>query len=151
MMLLMLISRMRHQQQKKRHRVAFTPEEDNWLRHLVQIHGEDNWAAVSSQMIDRSPRQCRERYRSYLQPSLKNGPWTNEEDNLLIHLVSIFHNRWVFIASHFEGRSDSNVKNRWYTHLQPMAQNKQEDSLESEDFDEPDEFDGAPMFPVLDA
>ena len=139
---------MHHQQQKKRHRVAFTPEEDNWLRHLVQIYGDNNWAVVASQMIDRSPRQCRERYRSYLQPSLTNGPWTKEEDALLINLVKVFHNRWVFIASHFEGRSDSNVKNRWYTHLQP----KQDDNApESDDFDEPEEFDSTAVFPALDA
>lgn len=125
---------------KKRRRVAFTHEEDLLLRQLVKIHGDDNWLAVARGMIGRSPRQCRERYRSYLKPGVKNGPWTSEEDTLLLQLVQIFHNKWVVIASHFEGRSDSNVKNRWYTHFQATIPESHpaRPSLENNPGDEPD-------------
>ena len=109
---------MQNKAPKKRHRCAFTQEEDALLRRLVQMYGTDNWALVSRGMIGRTARQCRERYRSYLMPTLKNGPWTAEEDILLLRLVQMYHNKWVLIASHFDGRSDSNVKNRWYTHFQ---------------------------------
>ena len=125
---------------KKRRRVAFTLEEDKLLQQLVRIHGEDNWLAVARGMIGRTPRQCRERYRSYLMPELKNGPWSTEEDNLLLHLVKIYRNKWVHIASHFDGRSDSNVKNRWYTHFQATMpdQHPAPPPLENNSGDEPE-------------
>ena len=63
-----------------------------------------------------------------------------EEDNLLLHLVKIYRNKWVHIASHFDGRSDSNVKNRWYTHFQATMpdQHPAPPPLENNSGDEPE-------------
>ena len=54
-------------EQIKKH---FTKEEDEKLKYLVGIYGENNWQKVSQFMIGRKPRQCRERYIGYLMPSL---------------------------------------------------------------------------------
>ena len=137
--------------QKRRHRTPFTREEDALLKQLVAIYGTQNWATIASRMISRTPRQCRERYHSYLVPTLKNGPWTQEEDQLLINLVSIYNNRWVIIASHFDGRSDSNVKNRWYTHIQPklMAHMNDAQLLYEECAQEADAFDIGLQFDLM--
>ena len=122
----MIGSNLKARKSKRRHRVSFTPEEDALLRRFVEIHGPDAWDVISKNMMGRTQRQCRERWRSYLMPSIRNDPWTKEEDELLVRLVEMFNNKWVQIAKFFHGRSDSNVKNRWYTHvrkrLEPLEQ-----------------------------
>lgn len=101
----------------KSHRRSFTPQEDMLLAHLVSQSPNPNWDYIASVFMNRTARQCREHYRSYLAPNLVNGPWTREEDMSLIQLIQQYGFKWVQISKHFPGRSDSNVKNRWYTHL----------------------------------
>ena len=91
----------------------FTQEEDNKIKHLVQINGEKAWKVIASEFPDRSPRQCRERWKNYLSPTVRNLPWTPEEDAKLAELFSQFGPQWAKIASLFNARTDVNVKNRW--------------------------------------
>ena len=95
---------------KQRNR--FSKEEDECLRMLVEEQ-EDNvdWNYVSSKMIGRTSRQCRERYRNYLRPNLVNGSWTDEEDQLLEKMYEKFGPQWSKIAQYFPKRSDVNIKN----------------------------------------
>ena len=88
-------------------------EEDNKIKHLVQINGEKAWKVIASEFPDRSPRQCRERWKNYLSPTVRNLPWTPEEDAKLAELFSQFGPQWAKIASLFNARTDVNVKNRW--------------------------------------
>ena len=118
---------------KHRHpRKKFSDEEDQKLIMLVAQFGDKNWTTIAKAMNNgRNTRQCRERYKTYLSPTLSNGPWTLEEDTLLISLVHDLGQKWAEIAKKFKGRSDNNVKNRWYTYLKnkevsplsPTAQN----------------------------
>jgi hypothetical protein len=108
-------------------RKAFTPPEDLLLSRLVAVHGDDKWDLVARFMNNRNARQCRERWRTVLGPGLVNGPWCHSEDMLLTKLYQEHGPKWSFIAKHFQGRSDSNVKNRWVRHLMMM---KREPDLE---------------------
>ena len=120
--------------QTKRQRRPFTPQEDIQLYQLVQIYGTDKWTLIASHMGDRTSRQCRERYRSFLAPTITNRPWTREEDNLLIELHTKFGSKWSLITKYFQGRSDCNVKNRWSqfvrsnTNVNPTQLNHQNNS-----------------------
>ena len=99
----------------KRHgiRQMFSPEEDEMLKLLVKKFGDKDWKFVAKKMPGRTTRQCRERYKSYLAPDIKNGPWTEEEDELLKQKYDEFGPKWAKIASFFKSRSDINIKNRW--------------------------------------
>ena len=104
------------QQKKKPQTTArhkFTPEEDQKLKQLVAELGENEWSEVANRLGTRSPRQCRERFRNYLAPNLKNDPWTEEEDRLLIEKHKEFGTKWSVIAAYFPDRSDVNIKNHW--------------------------------------
>lgn len=102
-----------HKSNKKR---LFTKEEDNIILDYVNTKGQ-NWKVISSLLNNRSEKQCRERYRTYLNPSLRNDPWTTEEDQKLISLYKQYGPKWVVIAKHFHGRSDNMIKNRFNYHI----------------------------------
>lgn len=91
----------------------FTEEEDQKLAELVSCFGTKNWKTVSLFMIDRTPRQCRERWKYYLAPEVENGPWTQDEDNKLIELVAEYGTQWALISKCFKQRTGTNVKNRF--------------------------------------
>ena len=115
---------------KKNQRRAFSAAEDLKLTRLVQIHGHENWDSIASFMEGRSSRACRERWRLFLSPGLTNGPWSHEEDALLIKLFYELGPKWKQISTHFTGRSECNIKNRWTRHLKQMIQNDQNSQAE---------------------
>ena len=100
---------------KPKHRQAkhkFTEEEDQKLASIIKEIGTD-WKQVSLQMKTRNPRQCRERWNNYINPSLSDAPWTVEEDNLLIDLQKQYGTAWNKIGKHFQNRSDNSLRNRF--------------------------------------
>lgn len=98
---------------KKKVKRLFSKEEDDLIRALVTKHGEKSWRFVSSQLHGRTARQCRERWKNYLCPTVLNLPWSADEDNRLLELVDEFGPQWARIAGVFGSRTDVNVKNRW--------------------------------------
>jgi hypothetical protein len=77
------------------------------------------WIDIATQLPGRCARQCRDRWANYLCPGNKNAAWTASEDELLVEKVTEMGSHWSVIAKSFDGRSENNVKNRWYTHLRP--------------------------------
>ena len=98
-------------------RKKFTQQEDEMLRYLTKQFGTLNWNKISQFMPSRNAKQCRDRYCNYLQEVTKDEPWTKEEDEVILNLLSIFGLKWVEISHYIPGRSGINVKNRWYKHL----------------------------------
>ena len=56
----------------------WTSEEDERLKHLVEEHGTGNWSLIGDFFVDRTGKQCRERWTNHLSPGLKKGEWTEE-------------------------------------------------------------------------
>lgn len=99
---------------KKLHpRVPFTQIEDELLIGLVNRYGVYNWKYISLQMPGRNVRQCKERWENYLSPEVFNGPWTVEENELLVKKYEELGPRWKKISSFFPTRTDINIKNHW--------------------------------------
>jgi hypothetical protein len=94
-------------------RRKFSPLEDQRLRDIVTELGQNDWAAIASRLGTRCARQCRERYRNYLDPSLRRDPWSEDEDRLLFEKFSEIGPKWSLIERFFKGRSEANIKNRW--------------------------------------
>ena len=99
----------------------FTLDEDKRLKNLVAKYSDNDWKLIATYMPGRSARQCRERYIGYLSPSLVFKPWSEDEDNLLIQKLTEIGPKWSKMVPFFEGRSDCNIKNRWYKHLSKKA------------------------------
>ena len=98
-------------------RRKFSAQEDAKLQQLVEEKGARRWDDIAKEMPGRTGRQCRDRFKNYLQPELVNGPWTAADDALLRSKVEDVGLHWSMICMYFPGRSQSNVKNRWYSHL----------------------------------
>ena len=96
---------------------AFTQEEDSLILDHVKENGTNNWPLLQDKLPGRSPKQCRERWFNHLDPTLKKSPWTLEEDSLIKENVKKYGMKWSFISRFVEGRSDNDIKNRWYSYL----------------------------------
>ncbi|KAL3824152.1 hypothetical protein ACJIZ3_020181 [Penstemon smallii] len=110
---------------KERHIVSWSKEEDDVLREQINIHGTENWAIIASNFKDKTTRQCRRRWFTYLNSDFKKGGWSPEEDMLLCEAQKMFGNRWTEIAKVVSGRTDNAVKNRFTTLCKKRAKQKE--------------------------
>jgi Myb-like DNA-binding domain len=112
---------------RKSSKGGWTQEEDDLLRIIVTEHSEKNWkkiaAALNEQFASphhRNDVQCLHRWQKVLQPGLKKGPWTEEEDEKIARLVvEVGANKWSHIAKHLPGRIGKQCRERWFNHLDP--------------------------------
>lgn len=108
---------------EKRIRQRWGSGEDAKLVELVKRAGTDEaigWNEISDNLPGRTDVQCRARWKNHLQPDLIKGPWTKEEDDLVIELVNKHGPRkWAFIAKHLKGRIGKQCRERWHNHLNP--------------------------------
>jgi hypothetical protein len=92
----------------------FSQVEDDILRSAVAFHGIDNWASIAGLVEGKTERQCKERWFNYVNPSLKAGSWTPEEDERLLAKHEQHGNKWMKIARFFPNRTDGMLKNRFW-------------------------------------
>jgi hypothetical protein len=94
-------------------RRRFSLKEDRQLEILVWQHGTKDWSLIASSIAGRIARQCRERWNNYVNPELNNGPWTDEEDALLLQKYKELGPQWRSISLSLYNRSRNNCRNRW--------------------------------------
>lgn len=100
---------------------SWTAEEDTILREKRQLYGR-KWAKIAAHLPGRQGKQCRERFVNHLDPELKKGEWTDDEEAILIAMHEHHGNRWANISKQLPGRSDNDVKNHWYSTIQRKFQ-----------------------------
>ncbi|GMI96514.1 myb domain protein 3r-5, ARABIDOPSIS THALIANA MYB DOMAIN PROTEIN 3R5 [Hibiscus trionum] len=104
----------------RRAKGGWTPEEDETLRNAVAAFKGKSWKKIAEFFPDRSEVQCLHRWQKVLNPDLVKGPWTQEEDDKIVELVSKYGpTKWSVIAKSLPGRIGKQCRERWHNHLNP--------------------------------
>lgn len=91
---------------------AWSPDEDEVMKQAVAKFGTD-WKAIAKCVRGRTAKQCRDRYKLKLDPSINHGPWSPEEDQTLLKLHDEMGRQWTKIAKLMKGRTENSVKSRF--------------------------------------
>jgi len=98
-------------------RGKWTKAEDEQLRRILSrfdCKNSHTWEKAAEGMgFTRSNKQCRERWTNFLDPSLRHGPWTAEEDARLLSLHSQFGNKWKKFSQTLVGRCGEGIRRRF--------------------------------------
>ncbi|CAM9556062.1 unnamed protein product, partial [Laminaria digitata] len=127
---------------------TYTVEEDEALRTIVDREGEGRWIAKARDLQEalepfykrltdaaiakgetpvaygRIAAQCLHRWKKVLQPGVRKGHWTDDEDAVLVKAVgdSAVEGtpvKWSKIALLIPGRLGKQCRERWFNHLDP--------------------------------
>ncbi len=91
----------------------WTLEEDNLLSSLNNKYKRKRWIHISKYFINRSSYECMLRYFK-INPNIKKGKWSFEEDRKLMYLIEHFGNNWSFISKIFKNRNHKQVRSRFF-------------------------------------
>ncbi|CDK29962.1 unnamed protein product [Kuraishia capsulata CBS 1993] len=83
-----------------------------------------NWDTIAKEFEGRKPFDCRRRWTTSVDPSLKKGSWTAEEDEMLIEAFKEFGTSWTNVAKRLEGRSAGQCSKRYNDVLNPKAKER---------------------------
>uniref|UniRef100_UPI00398F327F snRNA-activating protein complex subunit 4 isoform X1 n=2 Tax=Pristiophorus japonicus TaxID=55135 RepID=UPI00398F327F len=88
--------------------------EDALLLKAVAKYGSREWFKIQEEVPGRIDTQCRDRYRNGLNPNLRKGKWTPEEERDLKALIEKHGvGKWSKIAAEMPARTDTQVLSKW--------------------------------------
>ncbi|KAI0303178.1 hypothetical protein BC826DRAFT_1138792 [Russula brevipes] len=112
---------MRHAITRKTH--VWDAESDKRLVEAVKKYGTESWALASevarAVSEDAQMNSCQNRWYRTLDPSIRRGNWSPEEDAQLRLAVDLYGHAWMEVASVIPGRNNEQCRDRWSERLNP--------------------------------
>ncbi|KAJ7368060.1 hypothetical protein DFH08DRAFT_830201 [Mycena albidolilacea] len=104
----------------ERPRYVWNVESDQKLMDAVNQYGL-SWSLVAKYVSPNlTANQCSTRYLRTLDPTLRRGVWTPEEDERLIAAVAGYgRGAWTEVANVIPGRTNEQCRDRWLSALDP--------------------------------
>ena len=99
----------------------WTAQEDAKLYEWVKKQGPTKWTLCSEIIPGRSGKQCREHWNNSLNPDVKKGVWSSEEDYLIMIFYKKYDGSWKKIIPIFKNRTENSIKNRFFSQLRKIA------------------------------
>lgn len=97
----------------------WTPEEDQKLIELHKQYGKQ-WGVIAQKIQTRTSSQVAARWEKCLDPSLTKGPFTSEEDQIIVDYVkNNGPQNWPGLCELIKNRSPKQCRERWFNHLDP--------------------------------
>lgn len=72
--------------------------EDEILKAAVMKYGLNQWSRISSLLVRKSAKQCKERWYEWLDPKIKKTEWTHQEEQELLKYVEMLPCQWKTIG-----------------------------------------------------
>ncbi|ODQ81002.1 hypothetical protein BABINDRAFT_160422 [Babjeviella inositovora NRRL Y-12698] len=110
-------------------RQPWTKAEDALLKSLVEEHYNPKidmikWDVISKRLDSRKPKDCRKRWSNSLDPSLRKGKWTAEEDKALLQAFGKWGTSWQKVSQDIVGRTDDQCAKRYMEVLDPNTKDR---------------------------
>ncbi|KAF8794099.1 Transcriptional activator Myb like protein [Argiope bruennichi] len=116
----LIIDMQKFPRSKPLNKARWTKEEDEKLKRLVELYTSEGWSKIASFLPNRTDVQCQQRWQKVVNPNLVKGPWTKEEDQMVVDLVKKYGpQKWTLIAKQLRGRIGKQCRERWHNHLNP--------------------------------
>jgi len=77
---------------------VWTNVEDEILKAAIAKYGLNQWSRVSSLLPKKSAKQCKQRWKEWLDPRIKKLDWDRSEDEKLLRLIKLRPNQWNSIG-----------------------------------------------------
>lgn len=127
-------------------RNAWSKDEDTLLLNTIERMHPNEYAAKEMDAVDvdweavalvfegaREGKDCKRRWASSINPALRRGKWTKEEDELLLQLYQRYGSLWQQVAHEIKGRTEHQCLKRFLEVLDPALQNRLAPWTETED------------------
>lgn len=101
----------------------WAPEEDEILLRWVKDYGPTKWTECSKLIKGRCGKQCRERWVNILNPHVKKGNWSEEEQNIIFDNLCVHYTSWSSMSKVLPGRTENSIKNYFYSSLRRLKSN----------------------------
>ena len=76
------------------------------------------WSCVANHLPGRIGKQCRDRWYNHLDPAIRRGPWSAEENEVIIQAFAQLGDQWSEIAKLLPPRRPDNaIENHWNSEL----------------------------------
>jgi hypothetical protein len=110
--------------------IQWNTTEDRILLENVIDKNRKSWITISK-LLKKTRSQCYLRWKS-INPQIKKGCWTKDEDNRLIRLFNGYGKKWRLIAKYFPNRYPQQIRDRYLNQLNPSL--KKSNFTISEDY-----------------
>lgn len=80
---------------------------------IEEIEEKISWSSIADSVPGRTAVQCIARYQEALDPSIKKGKWSQDEDVVLKEGMMKYGKCWVKIAAMVRGRTQRQCRTRW--------------------------------------
>ena len=117
----------KHKKKKK-----WTEEEDEILLNLVNHKFGKKWRHIAGHFTKKSKLECYTRFIQ-INPKIKKGKWSQEEDDHIVNLVKEHSYDWAKISNIIKNRTSKQIRSRYIyyldTGLNKSEFTKEEDEL----------------------
>ncbi len=108
----------------KKSKKKWTDDEDAQLKGYIKEYGE-NWKKIAENMPGKTHRQCEVHWTGVLDPTIKHGKWSEEENEKLKKLIDQQGEKWTKIAQEIPGRTALQCRQHYRRALSPTIKQKE--------------------------